>query len=107
MSDSEPVLEKEDFFRLRRSILEALYRRFQEYPYATVELPQIEEECSTDTKALNWNIVYLEKCGYVELGRSYDCAPYIALSAAITTAGIDLIEDENRLKKRFSLEKEE
>jgi hypothetical protein len=107
MSDGEPNLKNEVFFRLRRSILEALYRRFQEYPYAMVELPEIEEKCNTDTKVLNWNIVYLEKCGYVELSRSHDCAPYIALSAAITAAGIDLIEDENRFKKRFSLENEE
>lgn len=107
MSDREPAIKNEIFFRLRRSILETLYHTFQEYPYVAVELQQIEEKCNTDTKVLNWNIVYLEKCGYVELDRSYDCAPYIASSATITVAGIDLIEDENRFKKRFSSENEE
>jgi hypothetical protein len=91
-----------EHFSLRRCILETLYELFKEYPYATVELKQIEETCQTDAKMLNWNIVYLEKCGFVELGKSIECPPYIASSAALTAKGIDLIEDVVEFKRRFS-----
>ena len=92
-----------DHFRLRQCILERLYEIFKEYPYATVELRQIEDGCQTDAKSLNWNLVYLEKCGFVELGKSIECPPYIASSATLTAKGIDLIEDQaefNRLLSR-------
>jgi hypothetical protein len=91
-----------DHFRLRRCILERLYELFKEYPYATVELKQIEEGCQSDAKALNWNLVYLEKCGFVELGKSIECPPYIASSATLTARGIDLIEDPAAFKRLFS-----
>ncbi len=91
-----------DHFRLRRCILERLYEIFKEYPYATAELKQIEEACQTDAKALNWNLVYLEKCGFVELGKSIECPPYIASSAALTAKGIDLIEDQAAFKRLLS-----
>jgi len=93
--------EPNHHFHLRRAILEALYAIFKEHPYQAVELRQIENECHTTPKELNWNIVYLEKCGFVELARSHDCAPYVAPSVALTAAGIDLIEDENRLNGQF------
>lgn len=86
---------------LRRCILETLYEIFKEYPYAEVEPEQIIELCRTDTKELNWNLVYLEKCGYVELGKSLDSIPFIACSAALTAEGIDLIEDEEAFNQRF------
>jgi hypothetical protein len=88
-----------DHFRLRRCILEKLYQIFKEYPYATIELKQIEEACQTEAKALNWNLVYLEKCGFVELGKSIECPPYIASSATLTAKGIDLIEDQAAFKR--------
>ena len=91
-----------DHFRLRQCILKTLYEMFIEYPYATAELRYIEERCQTDSKELNWNMVYLEKCGYVELGKSIECPPYIASSATLTAKGIDLIEDETEFKRRFS-----
>jgi len=80
-----------------------LYQTFTEQPYRAVELREIQEECSTDTKSLNWNLVYLEKCGYLELGRAYDCAPYIAPFASLTASGIDLVENMNAFKQRFPL----
>ena len=55
-----------------------------------------------NSRELNWNIVYLEKCGYVELGKSIDAPPYIASSATITAQGIDLVEDENGFNRRFA-----
>ena len=86
---------------LRRCILMNLYQNFIEYPYAAIELRQLENDCGTDTKSLNWNCVYLEKSGLVELGRSIECPPYVATSASLTAAGIDLIEDEGLFNSRF------
>ena len=89
------------YSELRRCILKTLYGLFQKFPYASIELGQIAEECRTDAGALNWNIVYLEKCGYVELCKSSESPPYVASSANITAQGIDLVEDESEFKRRF------
>ena len=74
---------------------------FKEYPYAPVEPDQIKELCRTDVKELNWNLVYLEKCGYLELGRSFNSPPFIACSVALTAKGIDLVENEDEYSLRF------
>jgi diadenosine tetraphosphate (Ap4A) HIT family hydrolase len=66
-------------------------------------LPYLKEECGTTPEDLNWNLVYLEKCGYVELGRAHEGVTYIAPSAAMTHSGIDLIEDEQSFNSRFPL----
>jgi len=81
--------------------LETLYELFKEYPYAQMEPGQIMEICRADAKELNWNLVYLEKSGLAELGRSYDSPPCIACSVALTALGIDLIENEEAFKSRF------
>ncbi|MFC1815339.1 hypothetical protein ACFL0M_05210 [Thermodesulfobacteriota bacterium] len=91
--------------KLRRCILKSLYDIFKEYPYAQIELAQIKELCQTSTKELNWNMVYLEKCGYIELGKSLEGPPFIACSAVITAEGIDLIENEAEFNRRFPDEK--
>ncbi|MFC1828812.1 hypothetical protein ACFL0O_04285 [Thermodesulfobacteriota bacterium] len=90
-----------DHVRLRRCILYRLYEIFKDFPYASVELSQISEECHADPGELNWNIVYLEKCGYVELAKSYECPPFIAPSVTITASGIDIVEDEREFNSRF------
>jgi len=90
-----------DHFSLRRCILTFLYETFKEFPYAAIELREVETQCRTDTRTLNWNMVYLEKCGYVDLGKSIDAPPYIACSVAISAAGIDLVEDKADFEKRF------
>jgi hypothetical protein len=102
MSGETSSNNNKDYFRLRRCIMKRLYDIFQDYPYASIELSQIAEECNADSRALNWNIVYLEKCGYVELGKSIGSPPYIASSATITAKGIDLVENENRFNRRFA-----
>jgi len=68
---------------------------FKKFPYAAIELKQIEEDCQTEPKEINWNMVYLEKCGFVELGKSIESPPYIASSVSLTARGIDLIESED------------
>lgn len=81
--------------------MKTLYEMFKEYPYAQMEPGQIMELCRTDAKELNWNLVYLEKCGYLELGRSFDNPPFIACSVALTAHGIDLVENEDEYGLRF------
>lgn len=80
-----------------------LYETFRKYPYAPIEIKELAEKCQTDYKDLNWNIIYLEKCGYVELGKSFPSPPYIASSAGITSEGIDLVEDTEKFNARFVL----
>ncbi len=84
-----------EHIRLRRCILSRLYELFKKFPYAAIELKQIEEDCQTEPKEINWNMVYLEKCGFVELGKSIESPPYIASSVSLTARGIDLIESED------------
>jgi len=86
---------------LRRNILTYLYHAFRRVPDGPVELDQICAACEVEIEALNWNIVYLEKCGYIELGRGYPPPPYIACWATITVQGIDLVEDSAALHRRF------
>lgn len=98
---SEQPLEA--YIRLRRRILSILYGFFQDVPYGAMELRQIQESCQTTPQLLNWNMVYLEKSGYVELDRSPDCPPFVACSASISAHGIDLVEDRNRFDSRFPI----
>jgi len=83
------------FILLRRNILKYLYSLFKKYPYSSIELGEIAEFCQTSAEELNWNIVYLEKHGWVELAKSIPCPPYVACSAGLTASGIDLIENTN------------
>lgn len=79
---------------LRTAIMQYLYRFFREHPYGLVELRTLEETCETDAGTLNWNLVYLDKCGYVELDNSQDCPPYISCTVSITAKGIELVESK-------------
>jgi len=101
MSAKKETEDKRVHIRLRGCILKTLYEMFKEYPYAQVEPGQIMELCRTDAKELNWNLVYLEKCGYLELGRSFESPPFIACSVALTAQGIDLVENEDEYGLRF------
>jgi hypothetical protein len=87
--------------RIRKTILISLYRFFTQAPYAELELSQLSEFCEAGADELNWNIVYLEKCGLVELGRSADCPPFVSCTATITAAGIDLVESQGGLDLKF------
>ena len=89
------------YVTLRRCILMTLYDVFKVFPYAVVEPSQLEEDCCSSTAEVNWNMVYLEKCGFVELGKAVESPPYIASSITLTAGGIDLIEDEVEFNRRF------
>lgn len=86
---------------LRKKLLLYLYRFFTEMPYAEMELSQLSELCEVESAELNWNMVYLEKCGLIELGHSTDCQPYVSCTATITAAGVDLVETPGRLDEKF------
>jgi len=91
-------------FRLRRCILELLYDMFKEVPLAQIELSHIEESCETDARELNWNMVYLEKCGYIEINKAADCVTHVGFAATITAAGVDLIENRSDFQNRFPID---
>ena len=97
----DSLKETENHFALRRCILKTLYDFFRAYPFGLAELRTIDETCQSDPEWLNWNIVYLEKCGYVELDKSMDCPPYVSCTAGITARGIDLVENFQKFDKKF------
>ena len=103
MSENSPQDHAAEYIRVRRCILKSLYEFFQLYPYASMEIRQIEETCRASAKVLNWNLVYLEKCNYLELDKSPDCPPFVACSASIAAQGIDLIESPSDFDIRFPL----
>ena len=94
------------YLALRRKMLRSLYASFREHPYAPVAMAELREACGVPPEDLNWNLVYLEKCGYVELGRAYEGSTYVASSAEIASAGIDLVEDEAAFGRKFPPERE-
>jgi len=87
-----PQSREKSFHRIRRCVMEALYDFFKSFPYATMELRQLSEEFGIEPGDLNWNIVYLEKCGLVDLAKSYAQPPFVSPSAVITAGGIELID---------------
>ena len=87
--------------QLRSCILEHLYTYFKKYPLASIELRQLAEACRTNAQDLNWNMVYLERKGWISLDLSADCPPYIACTAGLTAEGIDLIEDTAAFASQF------
>jgi hypothetical protein len=91
--------ETETYKALRRCIMENLYSFFKEHPFGITELSSLEDACHADTKTLNWNLVYLDRYGYIELDKSQDCPPYISCNVAITPKGIDLIENKSEFDK--------
>ena len=101
MAGEKATTEIPAHIKLRRCILEILYEIFKRVPYAVVEPRQIEQDCNTNASEVNWNLVYLEKCGFVELGKSIECPPYIASSVTLTAQGIDLVENEIEFKRHF------
>ena len=97
------MAEEKPFYRIRRCIMTTLYQYFTQVPYAAIELSQIALDCHVSPAELNWNIVYLEKSGLVELSKSYAEPPFVSSSAVITAEGINLVENEVQLDQRFPL----
>lgn len=91
--------------QLRRCILRQLYAWFQQVPLAPVELQRIAQACNSSDQDLNWNILYLEKKGWVELSHDVNCPPYVSCTAELTGAGIDLVEDPDAFERQFPVGK--
>ncbi len=87
---------------LRHQILGYLYACFQTHPLAAIELRQLAENCNASAQELNWNIVYLEKKGWVRLNFSSECQPFVACSVELTGPGIDLVEDPEAMGSLFA-----
>jgi hypothetical protein len=90
-------------FAVRRKIMVLLYDRFRELPYAFTELELIEEFCGASRREVNWNLVYLEKSGYLELNKTPDSYPHVASGAALTAKGIDLVENPAEFDRKFPM----
>ena len=90
-------------FIVRRKIMALLYDRFRAFPYAFTEFEAIEEVCNASGQEVNWNLVYLEKSGYLELNKTADSFPLVATGAALTAKGIDLVENRTEFDRRFPL----
>lgn len=94
-------MDASDVFRLRRCLLTTLYDSFRSMPYLQMEPEQLRLACRVTLEQLNWNLVYLEKCGYVELSKTYAPADQVASAVSITVGGIDLVENDVEFGKRF------
>lgn len=103
MSEKAAAIEQTRVLSLRRCLLTTLYHFFKAHPYANLELLQLSETCQSPAEDLNWNMVYLERCGLVTLIGPNDCPPFVACAACITVAGIDLIEDQTAFDQKFSI----
>lgn len=90
---------------IRRKILEMLYERFKEHPYHRITPKEFKEALNIGLKELNYNIIYLEEKGYVELQKPLE--GNIFVGARITTNGIDLVEDEYQFDIIFPIAKAE
>ena len=95
--------EKKTIFQLRRCLLNRLYDFFRQFPLAAIGLDQLSEDCRVEPAELNWNMVYLEKSGWVELSKSYDEPPFVAASAALTAKGIAFVESETGFDDHFPI----
>ncbi|RKX71729.1 hypothetical protein DRP53_00655 [candidate division WOR-3 bacterium] len=84
---------------LRRQILRLLYEKFQEHPYHRILAKEFCEIIGVPLQRLDYNMIYLEEKGYVELQKPREGDVFI--SARITAKGIDLVEDDFEFDLRF------
>ena len=57
---------------IRRGILKMAYERFKEHPYHRITPKELENALNIGFKELNYNIIYLEEKGFIELQKPYD-----------------------------------
>ncbi|MEO0216858.1 MAG: hypothetical protein ABIL14_07570, partial [candidate division WOR-3 bacterium] len=84
---------------IRRKIMEMAYERFKEHPYYRITPKEFKEALNIDLKTLNFNMVYLEEKGYIELQKPLEGSLFVG--ARITSKGIDLVEDEYQFDITF------
>lgn len=89
---------------IRRKILEMAYERFKEHPYYIITPKEFKEKLNIDLKTLNFNIVYLEEKGYIELQKPLEGSLFVG--ARITSRGVDLVEDDYQFDIQFPVNKD-
>ena len=77
---------------IRRRMLEILYKCYTDHPYNRITPKEFKEILNIGLKELQFNIIYLEEKGYVELSKPLEGSVFVG--ARITTRGVDLVEDE-------------
>ena len=75
-----------------------LYQRFTEHPYHRITPKEFIENLGVTQEKLDFNIVYLEEKGFVELQKPLEGSIFVG--ARITTKGIDLVEDEKQFNEK-------
>ncbi len=84
---------------IRRKILIMAYEKFKEHPYYRITPKEFKEALNIDLKTLNFNIVYLEEKGYIELQKPLEGSLFVG--ARITSKGVDLVEDDYQFDITF------
>lgn len=84
---------------IRRRVLEMAYAKFQEHPYYRITPGEFKDQLGITLRELNYNIVYLEEKGYLELQKPLEGNLFVG--ARITPKGVDLAEDTYLLDTLF------
>jgi hypothetical protein len=86
--------------RLRRAVLETLYRHFKAMPMVAMDLGDLADELGAPRAELRWNAAYLSLAGFVSL-----CSLHAGSGQGVelTAQGIDLVEDPRALRARLPL----
>ena len=84
---------------IRRTILEMLYERFKDHPYGRITPRELQETLNISLKELQFNAIYLEEKGLIELQKPLEGSLFVGARA--TPKGIDLVEDDYQLDVFF------
>lgn len=87
---------------IRQKTLKMLYELFKEHPYHRLTAKDFRESMNIGLRDLNFNIIYLEEKGLVELQKPLEGDLFVG--ARITPRGIDLVENEYQLCALFPLQ---
>jgi DNA-binding Lrp family transcriptional regulator len=96
-------MEVMDKIKVRRRILEILYEQFVEHPYNRTTPKEFKEQLGISLRDLNYNMIYLEDKGLVELQKPLEGSLFVG--ARITYRGIDLVENEYEFDIMFPVVK--
>jgi hypothetical protein len=84
---------------IRRKILEMLYESFKDHPYGRITPKELQEMLKITLKELQFNAIYLEEKGLIELQKPLEGSLFVGARA--TPKGIDVVEDEYQLEVAF------
>jgi len=84
---------------IRRKILQLLYERFKDHPYGRITPKELQTTLNIGLKELQFNAIYLEEKGLVELQKPLEGTLFVGARA--TPKGIDIVEDEYELDISF------